>query len=188
MTRACELAERTRIRAFRAYEDILILAEGDLPSPGFTADIEQSPIRIFPQQFNLVRCRLDGIFPQVVTPYRHAETVRFPADQPQVTVHHADGADQVDIEECPGELAPYAQTMAPGGAAVPCPEGAVEATGFSPNLSFDEAFADAIAKLPPDPAIFADALARVHVVEIGGLFGGFPGFSDLFVRVCRTIT
>lgn len=188
MPRVCELADRTRIRAFRAYEDILIVAEGDLPSPGFAVDIEQSPIRIFPQQFNLVRCRLDGIFPQVVTPYRNARTVRFPADRPQVTVHHAEGADAVDIEECPGELEPYAQTVAPGAATTPCPEGAVEATGFSPNLSFDEAFADAIAKLPPDPAIFADAVARVQVVEIGGLFGGFPGFSDLFVRVCRTIT
>jgi hypothetical protein len=36
-------------------------------------------------------------------------------------------------------------------------------------------------KSPP-----ADALSRVEVVEIGGLFGGIAGFHDLFVRVCRT--
>jgi hypothetical protein len=34
----------------------------------------------------------------------------------------------------------------------------------------------------------ADALARVEVLETGGLFGGFPDFHHLFVRVCRTIT
>jgi hypothetical protein len=49
-------------------------------------------------------------------------------------------------------------------------------------MSFDEAFADAIANLRPslpDP----DALSRVEVVDIGGLFGGIAGFHHLFVKV-----
>jgi hypothetical protein len=69
----------------------------------------------------------------------------------------------------------------------PCPPGADEATGFSRNLSFDEAFAHALANLPPlDLTGTADVLVRVQVVEIGALFGGIAGFNDLFVRVCRT--
>ena len=46
----------------------------------------------------------------------------------------------------------------------------------------------ASANLPASDAPFADALARVEVLEVGGLFGGFPGFHHLYVRVCRTIT
>jgi hypothetical protein len=183
----CELASRSSVRAFRIPKHVLIVAEGELPDPGFTVDIVQSPLRIFPQQFNLLRCRQPGVFPQVVTPYVYAEIAAFPQDRDQVTVHHADGSDQVDIAEFGSELAGYA-TAIQGSPNRPCPEGAEEATGFSRTLSFDEAFANALANLPPSDAPFADALARVEVLEVGGLFGGFPGFNHLFVRVCRTIT
>jgi hypothetical protein len=185
MTVTCELAERTRVRAFRAQQYVLILAEGELPTPGFDVDIAQSPLRIFPPQFNLLRCPRPGIWPQHVTPYRYAETVQFPADQPTVTVHHAAGTDQVEIEGCGTELSSYVQAIS-GDADRQCPPGADEATGFSRNLSFEEAFANARANLPPLTTTVADALETIRVVEIGGLFGGFAGFNDLFVRICRT--
>ncbi|MGH3897491.1 MAG: hypothetical protein ACRDTA_04400 [Pseudonocardiaceae bacterium] len=181
----CELAQRTRIRAFRVHQYVLIIAEGELPTPGFDVDIDRSLLRIFPPQFNLLRCPRPGIWPQVVIPYRYAETVRFPADQPTVTVHHADGTDQIDIEECGDELADYVRAIS-GDADRPCPEGADQATGFSRTLSFDEAFANARADLPPVEPPGADILERIQVVEIGGLFGGIAGFHDLFVRICRT--
>jgi hypothetical protein len=187
MANGCELAARRKVRAFRAGALLLIAAEGDLPTPGFSVDIVQSPLRIFPQQFNLLRCPRSGFFPQVITPYRYAETVRFPEDQSHVTVHHADGADHVEIEDCGEELSGYLRA-ASGDTAHQCPDGGEEATGFSRNLTFDEAFANALANLPPSDAPFADALARVEVLEVGGLFGGFPGFHHLYVRVCRTIT
>ncbi|MGH3777405.1 MAG: hypothetical protein ACRDRR_17050 [Pseudonocardiaceae bacterium] len=185
MTVTCELAQRTRIRAFRAQQYVLIIAEGELPTPGFTVDIAQSPLLIFPQQFNLLRCPRPGIWPQVITPYRYAESVRFPADQPAVTVHHADGTDQVDIEKCGPRLADYERVMS-GDAARTGTEGADHATGFSKNLSFDEAFANARADLPPVKSPVADGLEQIQVVEIGALFGGIAGFHDLFVRICRT--
>jgi hypothetical protein len=183
----CELSTRTAIRAFRANGHVLIVAEGELPTPGFRVDIEQDPREIFPPQFDLLRCRKPGIFPQVITPFRYCETVPFPPDQPQVTVHHAEGSDVVEIEECGKELSGYVRAMGGSGEA-PCPEGAEEATGFSKNLSFDEAFADALARLGrmTTPPGTADVLATVRVVEIGGLFGGIAGFHDLFMRVCRT--
>ena len=182
----CELASRTKIRAFRIDQNVLLVAEGELPSPGFRVDVRQDPRRIFPPQFDLLRCQRPGIFPQVLTPFRYAETVRFPAEQSAVTVHHADGADQVPIEDYGKELEAYADVVR-GSPDRPCPPGADEATGFSGNLSFDEAFAHALANLPPlDLTGTADVLVRVQVVEIGGLFGGIAGFNDLFVRVCRT--
>jgi hypothetical protein len=148
MLTGCELAARSGIRAFRIDERVLLVAEGELPSPGYRVDIQQDPRRIFPPQFDLLRCQLPGIFPQVITPFRYAETVRFPADQDTVTVHHADGADEVPIEEYGAELSAYAEVVR-GSPDRPCPAGADEAVGFSKNLSFDEAFAQALGNLPP---------------------------------------
>lgn len=185
MATNCQLADRTSIRAFRAGKQILIVAEGELPTPGFTVDIAPSPLRIFPQQFNLLRCPKPGIWPQVVTPYRVAETFAYPEDQPKVTVHHAEGTDQVTIEDCGTTLSTFADTVR-GDAGKQCPPGSDQATGLSRNLSFEEAFAKAVANLPPVQNPVPDALTRVEVVEIGGLFGGIAGFRDLFVRICRT--
>jgi hypothetical protein len=183
----CELASRTSIRAFRGTaNEVLIVAEGELPTPGYKVDIQQSPLKIFPPQFNLVQCPLPGNWIQVITPFRYSETVRFPQDQPSITVHHADGADEVEIEECGPELSGWVRAVK-GDAARTCPAGADEATGFSKSLSFEDAFSDALSKLPPVKPDGADRLERVEVLEIGGLFGGFAGFRDLFVRVCRTV-
>ena len=60
-------------------------------------------------------------------------------------------------------------------------EDGLPATGRSASLSFDEAFADALAQLPPSPV--ADGQTRVKVTEIGGLFGGIAGFHELFVKI-----
>jgi hypothetical protein len=180
-TTAWELAQRSRFRAFRAGRYVLILAQGHLPSPGYELDIQQSPLRIFPQQYNFVRRERPGIWPDVIVPFRHSKVVLFPADQPVVTVHHADGQDRVTIEECGEELAPFAALVQPVEGAA---EATVnEATGMSPNLSFDEAFADAVAKLPAPFPTHPDQLTTVTVVHIGGLFGGIAGFHHLVVRV-----
>ncbi|MGH4026658.1 MAG: hypothetical protein ACRDRV_18965 [Pseudonocardiaceae bacterium] len=185
MTSDCQLAHRSSIRAFRAGRYVLIVARGELPTPGFDVDIDPSMLLIFPPQFNLVQCPKPGHFPQVVTPYRYSESVHFPVDQPTVTVNHADGSDTVTIEEGGPELAGYVRAIS-GDAEWRAPEGADEAIGFSKNLSFDEAFANAVANLPPIEPPVADALSRVEVLEIGGLFGGIAGFNDLFVRISRT--
>lgn len=187
MATMCELAQRDTIRAFRAGRQVLIVAEGKLPSPGYDVSIMQRPERIFPPWYQLLRCARPGFFPQVIVPYRISQGVDFPEDQQTVKVFHADGEDDVTIETCGDELAAYNDIVAGGaGAERACPEGADEATGFSKKLSFDEAFADAIAKLPATEPQHPDLLQTVRVVEIGGLFGGIAGFHDLYVRVCRT--
>jgi hypothetical protein len=181
----CEPAQPRRIRAFRAGDYVLIVAEGSLPTPGYDVDIVQSPLRIFPPQFVLQQCARPGSWPQHITPYRYAEAVRFPEDQKEITVFHAGGRDEVEIEACGPELADFALAATGSAEGVRAP-GADEGTGFSRKLSFDEAFAAAVAALPPIDSTGADTLSRVQVLEIGGLFGGFAGFNDLFVRVSRT--
>jgi len=167
MTVACQLAHRTQLRAYRVEKYVLILAEGELPTPGYDVDIVQSLLKIFPPQFDLVQCPKPGIWPQVITPYRYAESVPFPVDQDVVTVHHAEGRDEIKIEECPKELAAYARAIT-GPAEQVRPSGEDQATGFSRKLSFDEAFANAVDSLPPIKPPVADALSRVEVLEIGG--------------------
>lgn len=61
-----------------------------------------------------------------------------------------------------------------------------EAIGRSPRLSFDEAFASAIAQLPALEPAHPDTLETVRVVEIGALLGGVCGLRELYVRVRRT--
>ena len=68
----------------------------------------------------------------------------------------------------------------------PCPEGAEQATGFSRNFRFDDAFSDALANLSADDPPARDTLSRFRVLEIGALVGEEAGLRSLFVRVCRT--
>jgi hypothetical protein len=97
-------------------------------------------------------------------------------------VHHRDGQDEVEIQACGEELAGFAAAVGErqNQVAGPAPR---EATGMSRNLSFDEAFADALAQLPPPATSHPDQLTSVVVTETGGLFGGIAGFHHLYVRI-----
>lgn len=169
-------AGRNRIRAFRAGRYVLVVAEGDLPTPGYDVDVKQSPERLFPPRFDLLRRERPGIWPDVVTPYRHSELITFPPEPPTVTVDHADGRDDVTIEPCGPELTAFA-------AVLPSGDDVSEGVGMSAALSFDEAFAKALENLPPTTPPHPDALTTVTVEDIRGLFGGIAGFAHLVVRV-----
>ena len=186
MAITCELAQRTTIRAFRVAQKVLIVAEGSLPDPSYEAKVSQRPERIFPPWYQVLRCPRLGAFPDVIVPYRVSLTVDYPEDQSTVRVFHADGEDDVTIEACGDELSAYSAIVAGEDRAGARTAGAGEATGFSKKLSFDEAFADALTRLPPIMAEHPDTLESVRVGEIGALFGGIAGFHDLYVKVSRT--
>jgi hypothetical protein len=179
-----QLAQRRTIRAFRLGPYILIVAEGDLPSPAYEADIEPSPLKIFPQQYVLLRRLRPGSWMQVVVPYVHAELFLYPEDQRVVTVHHADGKDEVKIEESVSDLGQFGEVVARESRGLDARVS--EATGTSPSLKFDEAFKNALENLPVYPPSHPDELIHVEVLETGGLFGGFAGFRHLYVRVRAT--
>lgn len=183
-TQTTQYARRRSIQAYRAGSYILLVAEGALPTPGYEADIEQNPIRIFPPHFDLVQRRRPGMWPQVETPYAHAEFVRYPAEATTVTVHHADGQDEVIIEKPGAGVSQFTEVAPMQLDAVVVDD---EAIGTSPNLSFDEAFRAALENLPDRDPAHPDELTTVQVVETGGLFGGIAGFRDLYVRVRRTV-
>jgi hypothetical protein len=182
-----EPATRTELSAFRVLGYVLITARGENPHPGYVVDIRQSLIRIFPPQFALVRRQLPGLWPQQISPYRYAEVISYPVDQSTVRVHHADGFDDVEIQEAAKQLESFISAIR-GSEQRPCPPGAEQATGFSRTFSFDEAFADAQARFPESPDTHPDQLVTLEVLETGALIGGFAGFNHLFVRVSRTIT
>jgi len=63
------------------------------------------------------------------------------------------------------------------------------ATGSSQDFRLDEAFADALRQLPVfQNADKSEPLPLVDVVAMGVLYGGFSGFSRLFVRLEATST
>ncbi len=181
----CELANRKSIRAFYVKEYLLIAAEGTLPSPGYSVDITQLPIRIWPPQYNVVECPKPGFWPPVLTSYRYAELFKIGSRPEEITVHHAEGADQVVVEDVIDQFEPLVRALG-GDYVSPGPNGEDEATGFSKRLSFDEAFANAVSSLPPVQDPHPDQLETISVVDTGALFGGIAGFHDLWVRVRRT--
>jgi hypothetical protein len=175
MARSVRLAPRESVRGFydASTGQILIVAAGEIGA-GVQVDIDEVVPPSTPLAFRLLAVRRPGIWPTIVRPYRVAEFFRVAGDPDrvrvagQVEVHHADGVDQVELKAMPAELVSAARQ----------PQ---SSTGYSASLSFDEAFGDAVAGLARDDT--PDALLRVTVDEIGGLFGGFAGFHHLFVRI-----
>ena len=174
--KTCRLASRTSLKAYRAGKKVLIVADGILPNPGYQVDVGQSPIEIFPPQFDLMMCPTGGVVPQVLTPYTYAEAVEYPADQHVIRIASEEGIDDVRIKD------PYA-----GGKGFERPaSGPDEAVGYSNRFNFDEAFRNALLALPDLPPGQPDRLVTVRVEETGALFGGVAGFNDMYVRVSRT--
>jgi hypothetical protein len=179
----CELSGRDKIRAFWQDDGLMVLAQGALPTPGYDVEINQSPLPTARPEYFLQRCPRPGVWPDVVSPFTYSE--RFPLDaRPDtVVVHHADGADQIPVE---AGWAPVAGTAPVAGA----PEqiaGPDEVTGYSKSLSFDEAFADAMLRLPTVTKTVADQLETIEVVRFGAEFGGFIGAHHLSVTIRRTL-
>ncbi|MEZ4382861.1 MAG: hypothetical protein R3A79_16115 [Nannocystaceae bacterium] len=240
-----QLAKRTAIYAFYARSQLLIIAEGELPSPDYDLDIGQVDESTGPV-FELRARRRPGPATGGTTPFRYGEifSIGRPADT--VKLRHEAGEDNVPVEYTEEDLVdivlslsledshdvelggleaeietddlaatepapakkPAKRRPPPPAAARPGPQTSAqrvvgdaplggkpvpllndvsvryrEATGYSNTLSFDEAFADALKKLPPPAVKFPDMLETVEVVHIGGSFGGIAGFHRLEVRV-----
>lgn len=237
-------AERTAIHAFYSHSQLLIVAEGELPSPEFEIDISQAvdddAARGLPA-FSLTRRPRPGVVdpPQTRTPFRYGEIFSIGRPPEIILVRHASGQDEVQVEFTRKDLVdivlslsggdielslpdpaeheqgpippppPHAPPLAGEAAEAPAPglpplapaltrpltghekagilsDIAVryrESIGYSNKLSFDEAFADALKKLPPAAVKFSDMLETVEVVHIGASFGGIAGFRRLEVRI-----
>jgi hypothetical protein len=96
---------RANYFAQQAQEAVIVFAFGVHPTPGYFDFFEQSPIDIFPPEFIFHSIPPGGIVPQLMTPF--AIWVAFGASEPvkTVTVHDADGAHEVTVEQPPKTLA-----------------------------------------------------------------------------------
>lgn len=182
--RECQLATTTEVRALQVGEHLVVAVEVELPTPGWDVEIQQSLLDVEPPGFTVLQCMRPGAWPRVVDRRRASEVFRVGTRRDEVVV--ADAADQqrrVPVEDL-FEVEPgMAARLAPP---PPDDEGAeAEAVGMSRNLSFDEAFADAIRNLGGPMSMHPDELTTVSVVDISAMFGGIAGFHHLVVRVRR---
>lgn len=90
---------RASYRAKQVRDTVIIFAMGWHPTPGYIDCFEQLPIRIFPPQFVLRTIPPTGMVIQMLTPF--AIWVMFGASDPveTVTVHDADGAHEIKVEQ-----------------------------------------------------------------------------------------
>jgi hypothetical protein len=165
--------------AFVTRGGLLIRVRGTLPDPCWDVTVELSPLDIFPPQFAVSGVRTSPICAQVETPYEASQVFPFGAAPETVTIHHAGGEAEVTVQGLPDD-APPAWRPAAGPDTEPD-----EAVGLSRSMSFDEAFANAVAQLGGDPAPHPDAMTTVTVTEIGAWYGGIAGFNHMVVRVRR---
>lgn len=125
----------------------------------------------------IVQWRQGGICPQVVTPYRKVAVFFIGSYRETVNVVSEEGTTSVAVKKLPlareGADAEAVKGYAPGER---------QATGYSSAFSFEEAFRNAIAQLPPR---FPDELQQFVVTETGALVGGIAGVQKLFVTVRR---
>ena len=191
----CQLAEVKRASAVYFFGRLLITVQGEKPNPCYTITIQKSPLTIYPPQYIARACVDTGkICPQVITPYR-VSSLFISARVERITLKTAGGDISVDVRQVAGPDKFHASGAGedhgqPSIRLTDSHEVEIgksvqprEATGYSENFSFDEAFRDAVANLPPSEPPYPDELTTVTVTNIGALFGGFVGFNKMFVSV-----
>ncbi len=94
-----ELAPRAVYSATQKGGEVIIIAKGENPTPGFEMKLVQSPLRIWPPQWMLARKRPDGIVAQVITPFE--VTGSFKSDDPinAVRISDAAGRHEIPVEQ-----------------------------------------------------------------------------------------
>jgi hypothetical protein len=99
--------------------------------------------------------------------YFVVQPVEIAGSKHDIEILHSRGRDRVQVELL------SSMTDSPAESAI----------GISQDFALEEAFKDAVAKLSP-PSQQEPSL--VEIVSAGALYGGFSGFSRLFVRVEKT--
>ncbi len=173
------LADVVNVKAYHVNDVILILINGEKPTPCHEVGIEKSLLTSEPPTFyayfewdNDVTC------PAVVTPYSDQFAFRIGGARDEVLLHTAAGEQRVAVEKLtlssPDEASPeFGRRPSIS---------LTETTGYSKGFELKEALQDAIAALPKPPQI-PDWLATYEVLSIKVEIGGIAGFNHLAVRV-----
>src|SRR5258706_6553054 len=164
-----ELAHVKKAVAVYYGGHLTLSVSGDNPTPCYRVRIEQSLLPVEPPTFIVERQTTGGPCPDVITPYQRTAVFFIGGYRETIDVISRDGTKSVKVVKLDAtkglaEKAPAHRT----------------ATGYSASFSFEDAFEDAISKLPP---LFPDEVQHFVVTETGAVVGGFLGLKTLFVTV-----
>lgn len=180
-----ELAAVEQAKAYQVGDHLLLRVIGEKPDGCHFINVERSLLDVEPPAFIATWFTLPNVrcFPEAV-PYEHQQAFQIGGGREHVTLHHAGGELSLRVENLTPDDEPAVRALTSSGPAalgldLPAERG--EAVGTSRAFDFDEAFRDAIAKIPT-PSI-PDWLATYTVLEVGAQIGGIAGFNHLFVRV-----
>lgn len=175
MPQECQPLEVESASVYWIGDGVQIVVRGELVSTCWTPELDASLIDVWPPEFTATRCATGTVCLPVVTPYVHARTFLL-GDRPDTVVLHTASVSPMtlDVEDIPTLAQSYEQ---------------VEdvAVGMSSSFSFDEAFADALTRLPRRDLPFPDAEAVIEIENIKARIGGVAGWHHLFVTVRRTV-
>lgn len=167
------------VRALYTDGFVVIEAAGVLPRSGDRPEIRDTTEPTGGPRYAVLRCFGFGYDPEVEVPFLHKEVFAAATRPAQVAVQHAEGLEEVDVEDAGEDLRAFVDSLPVLGSLTHDSE----ATGYSRAMSFDEAFNDALSRLPAAPGTGGGRTRRISVVDTGALLG--DGFCHLFVRVRR---
>lgn len=172
----CYLINATSIKASWGLGYLYLAASGDTECPQ-NANISESPLTIFPPEYQITTCACPAIgsFPYNIHAWFHLDV-----KPDTVTVHTAAGAQKVDVAGFPADL--ITDVTTPGVlTATPSDD---EVIGISPNSwDINRAISDAVSKLRK----LYPGNVNATVTETGVVAAGSPvGIAFLYVKMKQT--
>jgi hypothetical protein len=163
----CEPSERDELRAYWTGDHVLLVAVGSYVESCWSPRLERSVLTVWPPEFVLSKCRTADICLPVVTPFVISEAFPLGTRPEAVVVDHADGKDEVPVQDIPTA----ATAWSPPSPAVSeaRDEVRVRATSLT---SFADAIEEAFRKIPPDgPEGYTAAQVKRQWISRGGFVG-----------------
>ena len=161
-------ANRTSIRLFQLDQHVIAIVIGKKPR-----NCQGPKLAILASGRLALHCECaeECTHPEKEDDYFIVEPLAGLLRKPNVEMLHRDGCDLVTIEVLSRNVAPPSTSI---GSLI---------LGVSQDFSLEAAFKDAIGKFDPKTG---GSPGLIEVVSMGALYGGFSGFSRLFVRVEKT--
>lgn len=179
----CELAEVSdkSLKVLRFMDVHFVVASGYRDSTLQTPRIRQLPMEIFPPELVVELCGDPG--PLKPQPFFVAEQFRWAKGIEKLNIHTASGIHEVEVQELPlfstGPWLGHALDESKSN-----DEDDIErVVGVSENLSFDEAYRDALKKLLKLRPSGSDRLLEAEVTKIRSSHGSIADLSHLWLEV-----
>src|SRR5947209_7876464 len=184
MTISWQPASRELVRIFYAHNQHIAVVTGKKPRHCAAVDLIRSSRPSDTPTFSIVRSATSDseVDDSTADRYYLVKPLLPGPARAHISVRHLGGVQRVPVETLSAN-----GKQANGKCATPAiarrKEDVESALGYSQNFSMDEAFNDALSHLPVLGHRRNNRLTLVDVVSMGAVYGGFSGFSRLFVKV-----